>query len=83
VYYRASLEDSEVRFGPINQTVRAGLESDVQRYIKICHDCQCMRKEVVVKAPTGLMPAFCQPFKQVAVDVVRSFPREKYKYIDI
>ena len=46
-----------------------------QKYVKGCHQCQCLTKGGVRKALMGIMPVYSEPFRHVAVDNVGPFPR--------
>ena len=52
-----------------------GIHRAVKKYVKGSHECQCLTKGGVRKAPMGIMPVYSELFRYVAVDIVGSFPR--------
>ena len=52
-----------------------GIHRAVKKYVKGHHECQCLTKRGVRKAPMGIMPVYSEPFSHVAVDIVGPFPR--------
>ena len=53
------------------------MKKDVSRYCKSCHECQIMGKpnQKIPKAPLYPIPAVCEPFTQIVIDVVGPLPK--------
>ena len=57
-----------------------GINADVQRFVKSCHQCQTMGgRSYVAPATLGEMPITSTPFQRVAVDLVGPLPLTKKK----